>query len=148
MYKTILVPLDGSKRAEAILPHVENLAIRYQAKVALLVVEEPALLLEYDEIIQAEQYIRERERRRADTQAYLDALARGFREKDIAAETHIGSGATVKSIIETANRITADLVAMTSHGSSGLARAFYGSVMAGVLQNIDRPLLLVRSRTD
>ena len=33
MYQTILVPLDGSARAEHILPHVENLAIQYKAKV-------------------------------------------------------------------------------------------------------------------
>jgi nucleotide-binding universal stress UspA family protein len=40
MYNKILVPLDGSKRAEAILPHVEQLALGYQAKVILLQVIE------------------------------------------------------------------------------------------------------------
>jgi nucleotide-binding universal stress UspA family protein len=39
-----------------------------------------------------------------------------------------------------------DLVAMSSHGSSGMERAFYGSVAVGVLNKIDRPLLIVRSR--
>jgi len=43
MYKTILVPLDGSKRAEAILPHVENLALSLNAKVILFKVAEPSL---------------------------------------------------------------------------------------------------------
>ena len=41
MYKTILVPLDGSKRAEAILGHVEELAQRYAARVIFLQVVEP-----------------------------------------------------------------------------------------------------------
>jgi nucleotide-binding universal stress UspA family protein len=41
MYHTILVPLDGSKRAEAILPHVEELAQRNDSKVILLRVIEP-----------------------------------------------------------------------------------------------------------
>ena len=36
MYHKILVPLDGSKRAEKILPHVEELALRFKAKVVFL----------------------------------------------------------------------------------------------------------------
>ena len=54
----------------------------------------------------------------------------------------------VKAIIDAAERENADLVAMASHGRSGLSRAFYGSVAAGVLQRIDRPLLLIRSRNN
>ena len=41
MYKTILVPLDGSQRAEAVLPHVESLAQRNKAKVIFLEVVAP-----------------------------------------------------------------------------------------------------------
>ena len=51
MYKTILVPLDGSKRAEAILPHVKNLSLCFNAKVIFFIVVEPSLMLEYDEVI-------------------------------------------------------------------------------------------------
>ena len=51
MYKKILVPLDGSKRAEAILPHVKNLALCFKAKVIFFIVIEPGHLLEHDEII-------------------------------------------------------------------------------------------------
>ena len=51
MYRTILVPVDGSKRAEAIFRHVENLAKGSDAKVVLLKVEEEPINLEHDEII-------------------------------------------------------------------------------------------------
>ena len=51
MYKTILVPLDGSKRAEAILPHVKNMSLCFNAKVIFFIVAEPSLMLEYDEVI-------------------------------------------------------------------------------------------------
>ena len=146
MYKTILVPLDGSKRAESILPHVTDLAGKYQSTVVLLIVEEPPLLIGYDEVIQVERYIREREQKRSDAQSYLDSLAQALRGKGISTETRVGQGPVVKTIINTAGQITADLVAMSSHGLSGLERAFYGSTAAGVLQNIDRPLLLIRSR--
>jgi nucleotide-binding universal stress UspA family protein len=148
MYRTILVPLDGSKRAESILPHVADLAVKYRANVVLLVVEEPPLLIEYDEVIQVERYIRERESNKSRMQSYLDALAQGLRDKGISTETRINQGPVVKSIINMANQVEADLVAMTSHGLSGMERAFYGSVAAGVLQYIDRPLLLIRSRND
>ena len=43
MYQTVLVPLDGSPRAESILPHVENLAIQFKSKVIFLQVVEPPL---------------------------------------------------------------------------------------------------------
>jgi len=54
-------------------------------------------------------------------------------------------GNVVASIVELAAREKVYLVAMASHGRSGLARAYYGSVAAGVLHQIDCPLLLVRS---
>jgi nucleotide-binding universal stress UspA family protein len=52
----------------------------------------------------------------------------------------------VKAILDAAKSENADLLAMASHGRSGLSRTFYGSISAGVLQRIDRPLLLIRSR--
>ncbi len=48
MYKTILVPLDGSKRAEAVLPHVEEMANRYGDGIIFLRVEELYVMLEWD----------------------------------------------------------------------------------------------------
>jgi hypothetical protein len=45
MYKTIMVLLDGSKLAEGILPHVENLAKRYGARVILVQIIEPIHIL-------------------------------------------------------------------------------------------------------
>ncbi len=146
MYKNLLVPLDGSKRAEAILPHVESLALCFNTKVILLVVEEPALMLERDEVIDQPKYQKERDKAKKKIQAYLAALENGFRAKGIEVRTLIGHGPVVKAIIDTAQRENAELVAMASHGHSGLPRTFYGSIAAGVLQRIDRPLLLIRSR--
>lgn len=146
MYKNILVPLDGSRRAEAILPHVESLALCLNTKVLLLVVEEPALMLERDEVIDMARYQKEREKEKKKTQTYLASLETRFRAKGIETQTLIGHGPVVKAIIDTARRENAELVAMASHGHSGLPRTFYGSIAAGVLQRIDRPLLLIRSR--
>ena len=48
--------------------------------------------------------------------------------------------------MKVAEREKADLIAMASHGRSGISRVFYGSVTSGVMQRVDRPLLLIRSR--
>jgi len=63
-------------------------------------------------------------------------------------QTLIGHGPVTKAIIDTAEKENVGLVAMASHGHGALLRAFYGGVAAGVLQRIDRPLLLIRSRRD
>jgi nucleotide-binding universal stress UspA family protein len=55
-------------------------------------------------------------------------------------------GPVVEAILTTAECEKVDLIAMASHGRTGLAQVFYGSVAAGVLNRIDRPLLLVRSQ--
>ena len=148
MYKTILVPLDGSKRAEAILPHVENLSLSFNAKVILFKVAEPSLLLEYDEVVDMSTYLEKSGQQKKDAEYYLTSLQEKFRAKGIEAQTLIGHGPVVKAIIDVAEQQNAKLVAMASHGHGGLLRAFYGSVAAGVLQRIDRPLLLIRSRRD
>ena len=148
VYNTILVPLDGSKRAEAILTHVEDLARRYDATVVFLRVFEPVppnVSLHEPYYMELQQDV---ERRAEETECYLTALQEEFREKGIEARTHVAYGSPVEVIIRVAEREGADLIAMASHGRSGLSRVFYGSVAAGVLHRIDRPLLLIRSLDD
>jgi len=148
MYNYILVPLDGSKRAEAILPHVEGLAKHYDGQVILLQVVEvvpphtgpegTAVALEQQEL---EQYTEQ-------ALSYLTALREELRAKDIDARTCVYYGPVVQAIIRAAECECADLIAMASHGRGGLSQVFYGSVAAGVLHRVDRPLLLVRARDD
>jgi nucleotide-binding universal stress UspA family protein len=146
MYNYILVPLDGSKRAEAILPHVEDLAKRYDAQVILLRVVEPVPLpvgAERAPVV-VDQNVFEQETDQA--MSYLAALQKDFRAKDIDARTSVDYGPVVQAIIRTAECEGADLIAMASHGRSGISQVFYGSVAVGVLHRVDRPLLLVRAR--
>lgn len=146
MYETILVPLDGSKRAEAILPHVEELALRFGAKVIFLRIEEDVMMLGYDEVVDLSAYQQNRDRRKNDAGSYLAGLEGVLKEKNISAKRIVSFGSVVQSILDTAEREGADLIAMASHGRSSLSRVFYGSVAAGVLHRVDRPLLIIRSR--
>jgi len=147
MYETILVPLDGSERAEAILRHVEDLAGRYGARVVFLRVVE---LVPMDLGLRgASTLIREEvDRRTKQAESYLAALQDEYRDKGIEVRTSVVHGSAVEAITKAAEREGADLIAMASHGRTGLSRVFYGSVAAGVLHRADRPLLLVRSKDE
>jgi nucleotide-binding universal stress UspA family protein len=147
MYNSILVPLDGSKRAEAILRHVEDLARRFGATVILLQVVEPVSLVVGPEGAGAMLW-EELERRTQQATTYLAALQEEFREKGIQARMLVVHGSAVAGITKATEREGVDLIAMASHGRTGLPRVFYGSVAAGVLHRVDRPLLLIRSLDD
>lgn len=145
MYKTILVPLDGSPRAEAIMPHVEELAKAFQSKVIFLEVIDPAVAAvpPYDYITVVDEDKLNEEVGKADS--YLAKLVSDFQGKGIDATEISEAGAPVRTILDVANRENADLIAMASHGRTGLARVFYGSVAAGVLHQTDRALLIIRA---
>lgn len=146
MYKTILVPLDGSPRAEAILPYVEELARRFHSRVIFLRVVEPAALMSSPHESYARLYVQQMQQRQTEAEMYLKALQGKFREKGIEAQGNVEHGPVVEAICQTAELHNADLIALASHGYTGLARVYYGSVAAGLLQRIDRPLLLIRAR--
>ncbi len=146
MYTKVLVPVDGSKRAEKILAHVEALAQKFGSQIVLLQVVEPlittfaptGMVPYYDEqmttdlIDAAKGYV-------ANTRAALQA--QGFHVTG-----YVENGPIVATILQVAEQENVDLIALASHGRTGLARAFYGSVAAGILNQADRPLLLIRAQ--
>ena len=105
-------------------------------------------MLERDEVIDIANYHEVFDKQNKLSQAYLDDLKARFHEKDIHAATQLAFGSVVKSILNVASETGTDLIAMATHGLSGLARVSYGSVAAGVLQAADIPILLIRSCTD
>ena len=145
MYHKILVPLDGSKRAARILPHVEALARRYQAKVIFLqVVEYKTVSTIEGAFINLTDQELDQAKKRAET--HLKGLQGEFRGKKIESKFYVIYGPVVEGILNIAAQEDVDLIALASHGRGGLARVFYGSVDAGLLQRVDRPLLIIRSR--
>ena len=63
----------------------------------------------------------------------------------ITVKTFVETGPVVSVILDVAEREGATLIAMASHGRTGLGRVFYGSVAEGILHKADRPLLLIRA---
>lgn len=151
MYKKILVPLDGSPRAEKILPHVEALATQGKAEVILLEVVEPtaaeftpslSMMVTPQELDLYWQSLQAAEETAKD---YLKKKVTDLEKKKINVDGVIKRGEAVRSIIEVAKDRKVDLIALASHGRSGLSRVFYGSVANGLLHKVDRPLLLIRA---
>lgn len=147
MYERVLVPMDGSKRAERILPFVEKLASGFDSEVIFLQVIDINLLYTgpYTYLSEIEFGENETRRMKQEAETYLETLQEKFEAKGIRARYFISEGSIVNTIINTAEREGANLIAMASHGRTGLARVFYGSIAAGVLHLIDRPLLIIRS---
>ncbi len=145
MYNVILVPLDGSKRAETILPYVEELAVLRKSTVVFLQVIEPSstMVTPYDMVPYYDAEMAERWINEAKT--YLAGKQGEFRVKGITTKGYVEQGPVVRTVLDVAEREGADLIAMASHGRTGLGRVFYGSVAAGILHQADRPLLLVRA---
>jgi nucleotide-binding universal stress UspA family protein len=141
-----LVPLDGSDRAEAILPHVEALARSFSAEIVFLIVVEPStpMTTPHGSLLDLELV----EQTTEQAEAYLAGLQGEYQGKGIAGRRFVEYGPVVETISRVAEREQVDLIAMASHGRGGLARVFYGSVTAGLLQRVDRPLLLIRSQNE
>lgn len=145
MIKTILVPLDGSQRAEAILPEVLSLAEALAARVVLLRVIEPFPAIVSTHDAWPVTYVEQIDHEVREASKYLQRIAEmhpGIGQ----IQTRVLHGAVIESICQTAQEVEADLIAIASHGRSGLQSVFYGSVTAGVLQRIERPLLVIRSQ--
>jgi nucleotide-binding universal stress UspA family protein len=145
MYKKILVPLDGSARAERILPHVEGLA-NAACEVRLLQVVEPIIQVNSVDLFvpHGEGFTTAMK----NAQTYVDSVVQRMLARGIAAGGWAISGGVIDTICKVAEQEQVDLIAMTSHGRTGAARVFYGSIASGVLHRIDRPLLIIRSREE
>ncbi len=118
-----LVPLDGSKEGEAVIPYIEELASRLKAEV---------LLLQVGPL-------------KANTEDYLEKVGGGLKGKGITTRFEVRVGDAAGEIIKLADEINADVVAMSTHGRSGISRWALGSVAERVLNAGNTPLLLVRA---
>lgn len=141
MYKKILVPLDRSAGAEAALPVAADLARADQAVIRLLHVAPPptAIVAEGRVIAYADQ---ESERLQHIWEVYLREAARQL--AGVRVEYAVRFGEPAEEILEAARESGADLIAMATHGRSGVVRLMLGSVAEAVLRRSEVPVVLVR----
>jgi nucleotide-binding universal stress UspA family protein len=152
-YRHILVPLDGSPLAEQVLPHVRSLVRPDETKIHLVSVVtsgfgDRALSLMTSSPPGLQIATAALDRLEAHFQSYLRAVAAGLRVERAKVQTAVRRGSPAREILSYAADADVDLVAMTTHGLSGLSRWVFGSVADKVLQGSVCPVLLVRSVPD
>jgi nucleotide-binding universal stress UspA family protein len=146
MYEKILVPLDGSKTAENVLPYARCFARNLQIPVELLAVVDVAEMarnISAAEGLFLDTLIEDETRKYDD---YLKGIAKNFPEGGV--QHRIGKGKAAEVIVETAAKEKTTLIAMATHGRSGLDRWLVGSVAEKVLHAAANPLLLVRAKEE
>ncbi|MBI4320880.1 MAG: universal stress protein [Chloroflexi bacterium] len=144
MYNRILVALDGTQLSESVLSHVEDLASRENSEVILFTVmpEPKPVVVEGRMVMTADQ---EWEREKLDAEQYLTKLEWRLRSKGIRVTTAATFGDPAKEIADYARRRDVDLIAMATHGRSGLDRLIHGSVSSAVMRMVPTPLLLMKA---
>lgn len=137
MFKKILVPLDGSELAERVIPYVDCLAKSSHAQIVLLTAIHPPFFHTTDARLEHTLHIN----------AAADYLARVGRGLDSAGdvETIVASGDPAEAIAWEAIALDADLIAMSTHGRTGLGRLVHGSVADAVMRHASVPVLLLPS---
>jgi len=148
LFKTILVPLDGSERAERILPYVQELALRFNSIMVLIQVVEPHIDFSGSQAAHQDEALENFKRESKQAEVYLKGLKDLLEEKGLHVQVEVAYGEAIRPIIDIAKGMSVDLIAMTSQGKTGLSRVFYGSVTAGIIHQVDRPLLLIRAQGD
>ena len=146
MYKKILVPLDGSELAEKVLPHAVALAKGSGAEVTLLSVVQLSLGFTGAKLEAIPEAAAERKAAlRAEAMQYLEKIQRDLKDQGILAHTVALDGDAAGQIISHAEREGFDLVAMATHGRSGIDRFIMGSIAEKVVRGTLKPVLLIRA---
>jgi nucleotide-binding universal stress UspA family protein len=144
MYRKILVPLDGSKVAEGALPHAKALAYSEGAELILLTVgANPALDFVFSDPGLAQSAVLEQEER---SKKYIVEIENQLKAAGFKTSTVLRVGSVAEVILEVAEEMQVDVIAMSTHGRTGAARWLLGSIAERVVHNSKVPVLLIRAK--
>ena len=147
VFRSILVPLDGSQLAEQVLPLASRIAQRAHGKLRLAMVHEiPAAPVD---VIAAKMFVAIEVATRKSERSYLRAIQAKLR----AGGTRLSSavtltGAPARTLAAYVREMGIDLVVMATHGRGGIRRAWLGSVADHLIRHVEVPVLLERPRME
>lgn len=142
MYSRILVPLDGSALAETVLPYVRSFARALDIPAEFLRVIDPELYEIPPESLKARPGVTKADVER-ESEAYLEQLASRFADLSVL-RCSVARGKAAQVIADRAATHAGTIIAMSTHGRTGLERWLLGSVAEKVLHTAKNPVLLVR----
>ena len=138
MFKKILVPLDGSALAEAVLAQVAELVRVHDAELVILRVALAHAFPGADPTEAQLQAVRESEK-------YLEGVEQDLKGRGLRVSSVVRYGHPAEEVLDHAAFAGIDLIAMSTHGRTGVSRWVLGSVAEKVLRASTTPLLLVRA---
>jgi nucleotide-binding universal stress UspA family protein len=147
MFERILVCLDGSSMAEQILPYAIAQAKSFGSKVTLLQVvtaEVPAAAPGDPQLVVKKLY--EVSKNEVEAVTYLKRIARRFRVKGLDVEYSVENGSAGETIVRYARNNGVGLIAMGTHGHSGMGRIIFGSVAEFVVRESGLPVLMIKPK--
>ncbi len=149
MYKKIMVPLDGSKLAECVLPHVDTIVKGCVAPEVVLVQAVEPIAIPYGretaEIASLEQLKAFEVHNKVEAEKYLRKTAVRLNKAGISAKGNVIYGKAAEALTEFANKNGIDLIVIATHGRSGVSRWVWGSVADRILHSASVPILMVRA---
>jgi nucleotide-binding universal stress UspA family protein len=151
MFERVLVPLDGSKVGEAAIPVIRHLADKCSPdrKIQVTLIGVITLLRHWVVVGEASAPVSYTEEElnliKTRVSEYMDTSAETLKASNIEVQTMVVSGNAAEEIIKAADLIKADLIAMSTHGRSGLRRLAFGSITDKVLRHSKIPVLMVRA---
>ncbi|MFQ5946213.1 MAG: universal stress protein [Anaerolineae bacterium] len=147
MYGKVLIPLDGSAFAERVQAHLQPLIVPGETELILLRVVEPLSYSVSPEAFAAMGGMDEA-LRWDEAKVYLDGVRGEWRELGFRTHMEVSGGEVATAIARSAEVHGADLIAITTHGRSGLGRWAYGSVADRVIRSATQPIFLVRGTSE
>jgi nucleotide-binding universal stress UspA family protein len=141
----ILVTLDGSQFSEAIIPYAEKLAKSMNSEITLLRIIEPMKLPQLAAYRDREQYEKDfMVKMEKETKLYLNRKKTALSRKGMKVNSASPEGKPVEAIMQYIEKKHIDLIALTTHGFSGITKWAYGSVASKIIEGSPKPVLLVR----
>lgn len=143
--RRILVALDGSPFSEAIIPYTKGLIDGGKQEIFLLRVIEPFRLPFKAGYIGYEKYEKEiMEKAEVEATDYLKTKQRTLEQQGIKTSVALLKGYPANTILTYAEENNIDLIAITTHGYTGITKWAYGSVAANIIESSTLPILLFR----
>jgi|SRR5579875_1645317 len=151
-FRHIVVALDGSKQAESILPYVQSLAGVFNSTITCVCALAPVTLVASGETgfgdmagaaYAAESLLETEEALRKENKNYMDEIQRELETGGFEVTCREPEDRPADAILSIVDQEDADLIAMTTHGRSGLSRFLIGSVADDVLRHAECPVLIV-----
>ena len=142
----VLLPLDGSEAGEAAMPYVQELMNRLGAEAILFGVVPPGKHIrtvgDLDYVLYPEQDLAQV---KAEASEYLDKVYQQLKGKKGKVRVELKAGDVAREIIDVAKKNRTSLIAISSHGHSGIAQWVFGSIAQKIVHTSNKPVLIVRA---